>query len=234
MYDALDFQNWFWRLLLAVVLGGIVGFERQYHGRPAGLRTHILVCLGTALVTLAGVLLAGAAQDSAGLVSMDATRIAAGVITGIGFLGAGAIIRTGDIVRGLTTAASIWFTAGLGIVIGFGFFTVAGVATAIELLVLIGLVYAEDRIPPFYYRDLIVQGEGIPLDRFEQACRRTLSDHHIKIREVETELVPAPLSVKLVFRLQLHGAGLRNEAINRLSILDGVRHVAWKRLQQVP
>lgn len=239
MEDFLGLPFWFWRLLLAAVLAGMVGFERQLRGRAAGLRTHILVCLGATLITLAGVLLAGTAAASAipggrGPLYMDSARIAAGVITGIGFLGAGAIIRTGDVVRGLTTAASIWFTAGLGVIIGFGFITVAITATCIVLATLIGLIYLEDRIPPRYYRSLVVVGQGIGLTNLEQACRQVLSDRRIKIRETETEVQPKAMEIRLVFHLQLSSAGLRAEVMNRLSVLPGVRHVAWKRSHQTP
>jgi putative Mg2+ transporter-C (MgtC) family protein len=99
-----------WPLCLAVLAGGLVGLEREVHGHPAGLRTHILVCLGSALVTVVGVRMAGP--------SGDPSRIAAQVVTGVGFLGAGAIIREGASIRGLTTAASIWATAAIGIAVG--------------------------------------------------------------------------------------------------------------------
>lgn len=221
---------WFWRLLLAVVLAGVVGFERQLRGRAAGLRTHILVCLGATLITLAGVMLTDANQNSGAIARLDAGRIAAGVITGIGFLGAGAIIRIGDIVRGLTTAASIWFIAGLGVVIGFGYLTVAITATLIALTTLIGLVYFEDFIPPRYYRTLIIVGEGTSLPNLEQACRQALNDPRIKIRETETEIKPKEMEIRLLFHLQLSNVGLRTETVNRLSSLPGIRQVSWKRV----
>lgn len=234
MENFLGLPFWFWRLLLATVLAGMVGFERQLRGRAAGLRTHILVCLGATLITLAGVMLSGTTAASTtgirGPIYMDSARIAAGVITGIGFLGAGAIIRTGDVVRGLTTAASIWFTAGLGVIIGLGFMIVAIAATGIVLATLIGLVYLEDRIPPRYYRILVVVGEGIGLSNLEQACRQVLNDRGINIRETETEIKPKDMEIRLVFHLQLKSVDLRTEMMNRLSVLPGVRHVTWKRL----
>lgn len=234
MNDFLGLPFWFWRLLLAAVLSGIVGLERQLRGRAAGLRTHILVGLGATLITLAGVLISGAAETISpgrGGIQIDSTRIAAGVITGIGFLGAGAILRSGDIVRGLTTAASIWFTAGLGVIIGLGFMSVALVATLIALVTLIGLVYLEDRIPPRYFRSLIVVGKGLSLPDFEQACRQTLAEVQIKIRDIETIVEPFDQNIRLIFRLQLANLDLRSELINRLSALAGVREVIWK---QVP
>lgn len=108
------------RLLLAVILGGIIGFERGRAGRPAGLRTHILVCLGSAMAIMTNQFIA---QEYEGA---DPTRIAAQVVSGIGFLGAGTIIVTGrHQVKGLTTAAGLWATACMGLAIGIGFYKAA-------------------------------------------------------------------------------------------------------------
>ncbi len=98
------------RLLLAGALGGLIGYEREAHGRPAGLRTHILVCIGAAMFTI----ISGAYSGE----HSDPSRIASQIVTGIGFLGAGTIIRQGSIVRGLTTAASLWTTAAIGMAVG--------------------------------------------------------------------------------------------------------------------
>jgi putative Mg2+ transporter-C (MgtC) family protein len=114
------------RVLLAFVLGGIVGFERERDRRPAGLRTHILVSAGSACFTVASIYGFG----DLGTVR-DPARLAAQIVTGIGFLGAGTIFRSGTTVRGLTTASSIWITASIGILAGLGMFTVAVFATAL-------------------------------------------------------------------------------------------------------
>jgi len=98
------------RLLLACVLGGLIGYEREAHGRPAGLRTHILVCIGAAMFTI----ISGAYSGQ----NADPGRVASQVVTGIGFLGAGTIIRQGSIIKGLTTAASLWTTAAIGMAVG--------------------------------------------------------------------------------------------------------------------
>ena len=117
------------RLLLATALGAIIGFQRERAGKPAGLRTHILICLGAALFTVASIYGFGAASDPA--------RIAAGVLIGVGFLGAGIIMRTGEgIVAGLTTAATIWVVAGVGLAAGAGLYLVSAVATVLILIVL--------------------------------------------------------------------------------------------------
>ncbi|PID79461.1 magnesium transporter MgtC [bacterium DOLJORAL78_65_58] len=125
------------RLLLAMVLGGLVGLERQRRGRPAGLRTNILVCLGSAAIIVAFQKLS--LESTAGAESairMDPARAAAGVITGIGFLGAGTIMKSRSYVRGLTTAASIWVVSAIGVTAGLGEYVIAGVLTLLVLLAL--------------------------------------------------------------------------------------------------
>ena len=125
------------RLVLACVLGGAVGFEREMRDREAGIRTHLLVSLGAALFTIVSAygfheFLAGGGT----IVRADPTRIAAQIVTGIGFLGAGAIIREGLSVRGLTTAATLWVVAALGMACGAGYYWPAAAATALTLLAL--------------------------------------------------------------------------------------------------
>jgi len=113
-------------LILAVVLGAIVGFEREITHKPAGLRTHMIVCLGSCLFTIVSLY----------EFSIDPARIAAGIVTGIGFIGAGTIIAEQDKVIGITTAASLWATAAIGLTIGVGNYALAIIATLLVFLVL--------------------------------------------------------------------------------------------------
>ncbi len=118
------------RLLLAAALGAIIGYQRERAGKQAGLRTHILISTGAALISLISIYGFGDASDPA--------RVAAGVVVGVGFLGAGVILhRQGGIVAGLTTAATIWVAAGIGLAAGTGLYIIAAVATALVLGVLI-------------------------------------------------------------------------------------------------
>jgi len=118
------------RLLLAAALGAIIGYQRERAGKQAGLRTHVLIAVGAALFSLVSMYGFGGASDPA--------RIAAGVVVGVGFLGAGVILhREGGIVAGLTTAATVWVVAGIGLAAGAGLYVVAAVTTAIVLLVLL-------------------------------------------------------------------------------------------------
>ena len=120
------------RIVVAAVLGGLVGLEREMSDQPAGFRTHILVSLGAALFTLVGAY----SFDEEGV---DATRVAAQVVTGIGFIGAGVIFQHGPSVKGLTTAASLWVTAAIGTAVGLGYWDAALVTSVITVIALYGL-----------------------------------------------------------------------------------------------
>ena len=118
------------RLLLALIMGGLIGAERGMHGRAAGMRTHVLVCLGACMTALVGVYIFEYVDAN-----QDVTRIAAQVISGIGFLGAGTIlIRNQAIITGLTTAAGVWCTATIGIALGYGFYLGAIITTVITIV----------------------------------------------------------------------------------------------------
>jgi putative Mg2+ transporter-C (MgtC) family protein len=116
----------FLRLFIATVLGALIGIERDLRDKPAGIRTHMLVCLGSSLVTMVSI------YDF----PLDAARIAAGIVTGIGFLGAGAIIGDQEGVVGLTTAAGIWVTAGIGMAVGTGNYFLAAMSTLLVVIIL--------------------------------------------------------------------------------------------------
>jgi putative Mg2+ transporter-C (MgtC) family protein len=131
------------RLVLSWILSGLIGLERQVHRRSAGLRTHILVSLGSCLIMLTSLYVFDIYKNQTG---MDPARIAAGVITGIGFLGAGTIIREREGIKGLTTAASLWVVAGIGLAVGCGFYRAAIYATALTLIALVFLRYIENMV----------------------------------------------------------------------------------------
>lgn len=126
------------RLVISVILGGLIGIEREAANRPAGLRTHILVSVGSTLMMIISIY----GFDGIG----DPSRLAAQVVSGIGFLGAGTILRTGDTITGLTTAASLWVCAGIGLAIGSGYYLAALITAIVVLLSLISFGRIEDRI----------------------------------------------------------------------------------------
>jgi putative Mg2+ transporter-C (MgtC) family protein len=126
-------------VVLAAVLGGIIGIEREFRRKAAGLRTNVLICVGAAVFTIISRKMGGTGEQSI-------TRIAAQVVTGVGFLGAGAIVRDRAGVLGLTTAATIWLVASIGMACGAGFFRLGAVTTILAILVLIGLSKIETAI----------------------------------------------------------------------------------------
>ena len=164
------------RLLAALLAGAMIGYERSYHGRPAGFRTHTLVCTASSLLMLVTVYEAHWVRVAADSIRLDPTRMAQGIMTGIGFVGAGAIIKEGLSVRGLTTAASIWITAAIGILAGIGFYFPLAVSVIITLGVLSLFRQIEARIPTqaYYYFDVrFARTAGMTEDAL-----RTLIERH--------------------------------------------------------
>lgn len=161
----MTFEDQLWngglKLLAAVVLSAPLGIERERKERPAGLRTHVLVCLGATLMMVVSELLALKVHAAGAVV--DTARVAAGVITGVGFLGAGTILTVGANQKGLTTAAMIWFVAALGVAIGAGYIAVAACATVLALVVVIGFEYLERVLPtsPRSYQIRVRSKKGI-------------------------------------------------------------------------
>jgi len=144
------------RLLAALAAGAMIGYERTYHGRPAGFRTHALVCMASSLLMLVTVYEAHWVRTLNETVRLDPTRMAQGIMTGIGFLGAGVIIKEGLSVRGLTTAASIWTTSAIGVLAGVGFYFPLVASVVLTLGVLSAFRWIEVRMPSqaYYHFDV--------------------------------------------------------------------------------
>lgn len=138
-------------LLASMLAGAAIGIERSYHGRPAGFRTHVLVCMSSALLMLVTMYQSLWFPGAAEIVRVDPTRMAQGIMTGIGFLGAGVIFKEGLSVRGLTTAASIWITAAIGILMGVGFYFPAILATVLTIGILSVFRWLEAKMPQHSY-----------------------------------------------------------------------------------
>lgn len=164
-------------LLGAVLAGGLIGLERSFHGRPAGFRTHTLVCMASSLLMLVSVYQhQWFPSDTGDVVRIDPTRMAQGIMTGIGFLGAGVIFKEGLSVRGLTTAASIWITAAIGVLIGIGLYFAAGLATLLTLGVLGLFRRIEMRMPTNRFAQLVIRFPRSTVVE-EPALRALLAEH---------------------------------------------------------
>ncbi len=176
------------RLLAALAIGGAIGLERSLHGRPAGFRTHALVCLASALLMLVTVYqLHWMKEVPLDTIRADPTRMAQGIMTGIGFLGAGVIFKEGLNVRGLTTAASIWITAAIGILVGIGFYVPALIGAVLTLVVLSLFRLIENILPSEYYAHHIIS-----FDRknamSEEAVRKLIGKYGFSLANLSSRL----------------------------------------------
>jgi putative Mg2+ transporter-C (MgtC) family protein len=150
------------RLVLAVVVGGAVGWERERQDKPAGVRTHVLVALGSATFMLLGLDVSERFAELHGHAALDPTRVLQGVVGGIGFLGAGAIIKSSQHVTGMTTAASVWIAGALGASAGLGVYLIAVTSTAFALVTLLLLPHAQKSPPEEPVSDTRVQADSMP------------------------------------------------------------------------
>jgi putative Mg2+ transporter-C (MgtC) family protein len=225
-------EAWITRLLYSALLGGLVGMERQAHGRPAGLRTHMLVSMAACVVTISGIMIASGFSERIDQRWVDVTRVIAGVVTGVGFLGAGAIMKTSNLVRGLTTAACIWLVAVLGIVAGLGMYAVGGAATIIAVFVLTVLAFAERRIPALVHRDILITLEGTKPDSVLNECRTIAAEERIAITDTEAEVSVCDSESKLLLHLRMRGRRSTVSFVERITQLEGIKEVTWQRMME--
>lgn len=212
------------RLILAAALSGIIGFEREFHGRAAGFRTHILLCIGSTLVMLTSMHIFDVYY---GKVACDPARLAAGVVTGIGFLGAGAIMRSRASVRGLTTAASLWAVAGIGLAVGSGLYFASVVTTILVMITLMLFSHLEHAmIRKDWYKTIIIETkEGVEqLKRI----RGILAEYKVEITDFEAERSADALFMILKLGLKLQSAKYSEQLVLDISRLDGVKNVKWE------
>jgi putative Mg2+ transporter-C (MgtC) family protein len=171
------------KLALAVILGGLVGFEREHHNQPAGLKTHIILCVGATLLTIVSIAMS---HDLGNERLTDPTRIAAQIVSGIGFLGGGAILRLGATVRGLTTAACIWTVTGVGMAVGAGYYFPA----ILVVLTMLGTLHYLGRFENMFlkrktFREMTLTARSSP--DLLGAVEKVLTANHITIRSIELE-----------------------------------------------
>ena len=174
------------RLIVGAALGLAVGFEREIHGHPAGLRTHSLVAVGSALFTVLSAYGFNNLTGGVDSAPIDPTRIAAQIVSGIGFLGAGAILKDGIVIRGLTTAASLWATAAVGMAAGAGEYVIAGVGTAVILVSLWPINALAQRL---HGSEIPAMQVRLSLDRLEALGQVTgiLVTHRLEIGQISTQ-----------------------------------------------
>ena len=219
----MEFTDALFRLALAALLGGFIGLERDIHGRAAGLRTHLLVAMGAAMFTILSLIIAG---DDA-----DPGRIAAQIVTGIGFLGAGAIIKSGITVKGLTTAACLWVCASIGMATGSGMFYFAGAATLIAIIALIILNYFEKCYKCDSYRILRIEA-AIDISP-SQVIEIVRNRHNVHVIFLDQEKDYDAKVATLILSIKIFAKGvtdkLSHDIIKDLEQADiGMKKISWK------
>ena len=208
------------RLVLSCIMGGIIGYERQMRHKSAGLRTNMLVALGACLIML----LSQALYDNVeGKTNADPARLAAQVVSGIGFLGAGAIMKEGLTVTGLTTAATLWVVAGVGLAVGAGFYLGAGVTTGVVFLILWNL----SRLDMWVDHDRILALSIYTLDRPGQIMRISacIEDLHLRARGVKVKTDEDEAETGGERRVYLNFEVYNSESLWRAFIIDALRQV---------
>ena len=182
-----DICTVFGKLLIAAILGGFIGWEREKRGRPAGLRTHLLLCVGVTLMMLVSehIFVHYQVYNSDSVLRIDPARIAAQVVTGVGFLGAGTIMRYRASVRGLTTAASLWIVSGIGLAVGSGFILPAVFTTIIAIITLILLPKVEGEMEKDKYMTIkmLISGQ----EHFLDNIKNILEKNSVKLQNYKFE-----------------------------------------------
>jgi putative Mg2+ transporter-C (MgtC) family protein len=213
------------RLLLASVLGGVIGLEREVHGRPAGVRTYLLLSLGSALImVLSEYLFIKYKAVGPGItLSVDPGRIAAQAVTGIGFLGAGVIIRYKDSIRGLTTAACVWVVAAVGLAIGAGFYLFASAVTAITIVALVGLKRFERYLSKDWYQEMEVVAADVPgtIDNIQGI----IDKHNFKVVNLGISKNLEKKELTATFLLRLRTIHPDRQVLQEVFDLGGIKRV---------
>lgn len=211
------------RLVIAAILSGFIGYEREVHGRLAGFRTHILVGVGSTLIMLTSMHIFDIYRGHA---TLDPGRIAAQVVSGIGFLGAGTIIRFKASVRGLTTAASLWTVAGLGLAVGAGLFMPAIFTTLLVLAALFFLNRVERRmIRRDWYKSLEIDTKAGASQL--QEIRSLLSEYDVEIKDFDVKRSSSSEDLIMKISVKLLTNEYDNEIISKIRELDGIRKAGW-------
>jgi putative Mg2+ transporter-C (MgtC) family protein len=208
------------KMVLAVILGGVIGYERENTSRPAGFRTHILVCVGATLVMITSEYIF---KKYLGKVNLDPARMGASVISGIGFLGAGTIIRDRMNVKGLTTAASLWAVACVGIATGAGFYEGAVLATILIYITLMLLKKMESHFHTKNYKTFVICSKNIPCKLADISS--ILEKHSVRIKNIEYTEKNNKENILIKFLVKLPDTFECKKVISEIQNIDGIEKV---------
>jgi len=215
------------QLLLAGLLGALIGVEREYHGRAAGLRTHMLVCTGCCLVMLVSQSFAqrysAVFPDSENVIRIDPARLAYSVMGGIGFMGAGAILKSGLTVRGLTTAACLWCAASIGLAVGSGLYLLSIATTIIVMVALMALTRVERIVSSHWYKTVTVTCKDVPEEM--DAVKQILEHHAVKVLDVTFDRDLDAHSLEIAYNVRLKNRQLTTVIYQALADREGLHKI---------
>jgi len=213
------------RLVLGAVLGGIVGFERQVHGRQAGFRTQLLVCVASVLIMMVSEYYHHLSYMNPSYVRVDPGRIAAGAITGIGFIGAGAILKMGITIQGLTTAACLWMVSAIGLAVGAGMYVAGVAACVLTLFSLLVLRVVERRMSRLVYKFItITADEKTGSDEIEALLKK--QGAHLGKTDYEKDNSKGEIVYNITIALK-HPVQMK-PMLDELSSINGVKKVVMR------
>jgi putative Mg2+ transporter-C (MgtC) family protein len=214
------------KLILASVLGGLIGLEREIHGRPAGFRTHLLVSLGSCLFVVTSIQFYRVFGNFSGVgpVGVDPGRVAAQVVTGIGFLGAGAIIRENNSIRGLTTAACLWIASAIGLSCGVGLYSVSLLVTVLSLISLLLLKKIENMLGRDTYLTVRICSDA--RDGQMTKIEAVLADCNFEVVNVNIERNLEIRELQLDYQVKITSRRMACDLVDRVATLDGIKRVA--------
>jgi len=212
------------KLLLGALLGGIIGFERQSHGRPAGFRTQLLVCVACVLIMIISESYYIQSSARPEFVRIDPTRIAAGAMTGVGFLGAGVILKTGVSIQGLTTAACIWIVSAIGLAIGAGQYVAGITGFVITFISLWFLRLMEIKIPTMAYKYVTVVTDN---SGDEKAITSIFEDSGFKINKMDYDVEITNNEKKYIFTVS------SKDGISMKEVIDAVTNLKFAKKLEI-
>jgi putative Mg2+ transporter-C (MgtC) family protein len=209
------------RLLLGAIIGGVIGFEREIHGRAAGFRTQLIVCVAAVLIMIVSQNYYFYIQDVDSSLRIDPARISAGALIGIGFLGSGVIIKSGYAVRGLTTAASIWIVSAIGLAIGGGLYFEGTVTAAITIIALIALRIIEKRIKTVRFKSITISIS--PVENAEEIIESVFAEYGIHILSTNYEKSNAGSELTYSFTVWTKNRQIIGKLFYELSSIDLIK-----------
>ena len=213
------------RLLLGALIGGIIGFERQAHGRAAGFRTQLLVCVACVLLMIVSEYYHNLSYFDSSYVRADPARIAAGAITGVGFLGAGVILKTGINVQGLTTAACIWIVSAIGLAIGSGLYLASIITFVITYIALLILRNVEKNMPKLLFRSVTIGAEE---SASEEEIIAVLQKYNSSVVNTDYEVSSDIKEMKFYITISFNQGLPIKKLLDELSSLRFVKRISIK------